>query len=62
MNEYNEMIKQMNEMVKEVDELRTLLIESSPLNTQREEYYKLVDQIQFLMEELVIFEDEEEIF
>lgn len=60
MNNYEEVMVQLSEMVKEVDELRTFLIESSPHNSKREQYYDLVNKVQFLMEEMIVFESEEE--
>ena len=60
MNDYNENYVALTELTIEVDRLRNLLIENSELESERKEYYSKLDQLKFLMEELIIFESEEE--
>lgn len=57
MIEYEEMIKQMSDMVVRVEELREKLINSSPLEDERNEYRDLVEKISFIMEELIDIEE-----
>ena len=48
------------ELSKEIDELRTVLIESSPLDKERKEYYNKVEQLEFIMEEVMMYQEDEE--
>lgn len=59
MNSYEEMVNEMSKMVLRIEELREALIKSSPLEAERNEYRDLVEKVQFLMEELVVFEEDE---
>jgi len=59
-SDYNENYVALTELTIEVDRLRNLLIENSELEAERKEYYLKLDQLKFLMEELIIFESEEE--
>lgn len=59
MNSYEEMVNEMSKMVLRIEELREALIKSSPLEAERDEYRDLVEKVQFLMEELVVFEEDE---
>lgn len=59
MNSYEEMVSEMSKMVLRIEELREALIKSSPLEAERDEYRDLVEKVQFLMEELVVFEEDE---
>ena len=48
------------QLSKDIDELRTVLIESSPLDKERKEYYNKVEQLEFIMEEVMLYEENEE--
>ena len=48
------------QLSKDIDELRVLLIESSPLDKERKEYYNKVEQLEFIMEEVMLYEENEE--
>lgn len=58
MIEYEEMVQEMSKMVLRIDELREALIKSSPLKAEKDEYRDLVEKVQFLMEELIVFEED----
>lgn len=59
MIEYEEMVQEMSKMVVRVEELREKLINSSPLEDERNEYRDLVEKISFIMEELIDIEEAE---
>jgi len=59
MNDNAEVLKQLTEWSIRVDNLRSQLILSSPLEKEREEYLDLVEKIKFIMEELIIYEEDE---
>lgn len=59
MNDNQEVLKQLTEWSVRVDELRSQLILSSPLEKEREEYLDLVEKIKFIMEELIIYEEDQ---
>jgi hypothetical protein len=48
------------ELSKDIDALRTVLIESSPLDKERKEYYNKVEQLEFIMEEVMMYQEDEE--
>ena len=48
------------ELSKDIDALRTVLIESSPLDKERKEYYNKVEQLEFIMEEVMSYQEDEE--
>ena len=48
------------ELSKDIDALRTVLIESSPLDKERKEYYNKVQQLEFIMEEVMSYQEDEE--
>ena len=48
------------ELSKDIDALRTVLIESSPLDKERKEYYYKVEQLEFIMEEVMSYQEDEE--
>lgn len=59
MSDNQEVLKQLTEWSVRVDELRSQLILSSPLEKEREEYLDLVEKIKFIMEELIMYEEDE---
>lgn len=59
MSDNEEVLKQLTEWSIRVDELRSQLILSSPLEKEREEYLDLVEKIKFIMEELIMYEEDD---
>ena len=59
MSDNEEVLKQLTEWSIRVDELRSQLVLSSPLEKEREEYLDLVEKIKFIMEELIMYEEDD---